>query len=737
MTNNHKNISGAGGTDNSGQLKKETIRSLFFFFIVPLIIASASILKVFLIEDCFAFGWTDDVFHSFVNLSVARSIIESGELPMMNYFNNFGTPLLGDLLTYPYSFQALTYWLLPDHLSMTVNRFALCFLTIAALTWYLRKYMTLASASLCAFLVFQTPGFLQHFAHYHYRMTLLLFVCLLAAQERFSNSRKFSDYFFLYIACVVLFLNINHNLSLLIVPFLLANQIFITEKKVLRLKLFHLSAAIAAGIIFSYPETLAFFLSLVGSIRMEQGYLDNLAEAPLSIKKLLLSMAGYYLPVRRTNEHIYFSIYFSLPTLTMVVMWLIHHLKEKRMPPLTYRTVLLGVLPVIAVFFLLHYKNIYDSLPLIKSTDITRIFWLSNVFLFIAVGVCLDNIHTFQISFRAAVGFVIMTTAVILFYHFILDWNVLPPPYRRAVYIFLFSLIFYLVVKINIKRFSPYGEIIFSKTVYAFFAFTLIYANLICSVDITGLSNLKSCLSHYFSPVEYASFEPEKFIPHFEPQSRVATEMTSAYGHDLKINLIDLFGSNGRSVLLDKKFTLYLLDNGLISIDQIPLAYHFSPPWKTDKLTELGIKYLIIPYENVSSAKELRKKGWTLLKSTESYHLFKNPNNAGIIYTLNGTAITPIDSNKIEFKGNAIEITLPEISTTQNLVASFIALPGYAASVDGQSRKIHSGDNSFISIVLSPGDRIAKINYQPFKIYHFLICILISIGMMVGIYFRK
>src|SRR4030043_2425252 len=81
--------------------------------------------KVFIYPNCYSFDSHDEANHAFPGLHVAQVAIRAGELPTINFYNNFGAPLLGDALTYPFAVQAITYYFLDSHLAMTVNRFVI------------------------------------------------------------------------------------------------------------------------------------------------------------------------------------------------------------------------------------------------------------------------------------------------------------------------------------------------------------------------------------------------------------------------------------------------------------------------------------------------------------------------------------------------------------------------------------------------------------------------------------
>ena len=162
-------------------IKSRSLKPLHLtaYVLIPLAVACFFILKIFFFPGCFAFDSNDDASYPFSNLFVAREIMRAGEIPMINLFNNFGMPMIGDCLTFPYAPHSLTYLLFPDYIAMTLNRFIFTFLTVLVLSIYYKKYMTIGSASVCSILTITTPGFLQHLAHHQYQSILFLFTLML------------------------------------------------------------------------------------------------------------------------------------------------------------------------------------------------------------------------------------------------------------------------------------------------------------------------------------------------------------------------------------------------------------------------------------------------------------------------------------------------------------------------------------------------------------------------------
>lgn len=99
------------------------LRRMAFFCLFAFLFSLLNISKVFFIPHCMAFDMNDDANHTFINHQQWRRIISDGEWPMMNVYNNFGVPFLGDVITYPMSPLSFIYAFFPGPMGMTANRF--------------------------------------------------------------------------------------------------------------------------------------------------------------------------------------------------------------------------------------------------------------------------------------------------------------------------------------------------------------------------------------------------------------------------------------------------------------------------------------------------------------------------------------------------------------------------------------------------------------------------------------
>ena len=117
------------------------------------------------------------------------------------------------------------------------------------------------------------------------------------------------------------------------------------------------------------------------------------------------------------------------------------------------------------------------------------------------------------------------------------------------------------------------------------------------------------------------------------PESRVATERSSNFGDDLKLSKHRILGSVGRNALLNKAFTQYLISNQLVEVDEFPLiSYHFSRPWNSEKLAELGIQYAV---QN-STILELYQDNWPVVASAYQDHVFLRKNPQPVVFKRSG-----------------------------------------------------------------------------------------------------
>jgi hypothetical protein len=191
-----------------------------------------------------------------------------------------------------------------------------------------------------------------------------------------------------------------------------------------------------------------------------------------------------------------------------------------------------------------------------------------------------------------------------------------------------------------------------------------------------------------------------------KPGYRMASEESPVRGHDLKSIFIGVLGSNGRAIVSSKTLMDTLLEEKLVTADA---NYYFSHPWQTEKLNQLGIRYLLLE----SESPELKQKGWKLLKVSEylhqKYFLYENPSEASLVYLIKDKKMNFLKDYQLI--GNAIKIKLPEINSNQDLVVTFLHRKEWKASIDGKETTPLKTSLGMIKIPLTPGNKNVTLQY--------------------------
>ena len=231
-------------------------------------------------------------------------------------------------------------------------------------------------------------------------------------------------------------------------------------------------------------------------------------------------------------------------------------------------------------------------------------------------------------------------------------------------------------------------------------------------VRVLGL-NINSCGgTQYSANLALSRFTPYSLLELMEKDHRLATEIHTHKGHDLRAAQNGILGSDARGIVIDKKFGQYPEAKKLVTIDQVPYGYFFSRPWQTNELSRLGIRYLLV---NQSPDKELDNKNWKRIGQAENLSLYENPTKPTPVYLLKTSESEPYFVRKYKFSGNHIYITLPEISSPTILIITILNKAGFVANIDGKESEIISQKNRFIGIKIQPGDKKVELWHHPYS----------------------
>ncbi|MCD6038614.1 MAG: hypothetical protein K0S27_14 [Gammaproteobacteria bacterium] len=620
---------------------KLKMRSYHAAVVVSLFSGFFVVYKIFLIKGCWAFDMNDDANHTFPNLFVARIAFKLGQLPQMNFFNNFGSPLLGDALTYPFAIHSITYWFLESPIAMTVNRLLFACFTVYLGYMFFKRYLKEFSSILCSFWVFFSAVNLWFFATYHMQLALFFEFSLLLLNQRTPGS-SIRAAFTIFAVCVIMILSLSVNLSVFILALVFASN-FIDDKFHLSRRTALLLIAIVSAIITTWFQFGAFIQGMINSSRLHNHY-SELA----TFDFLLLVKHILFFSLLRWHPDA--TVFLSIPVVICAILGIFIMRNQKNF--FFQKAFLLGIILPLFCYALMIVPSIWWSIPLLNATDLTRVVWLTLPFMFLSVGATIDYlldrrfIHT-------------QSTVRILIYA-------------------LICVIFAIGERKGVER-------------------------------ILRLDNWPCCAhTHHFALYEEYKMHPSAIALDMIPLNRFTSEGPSWEGDDLRGVYNQLLGSNERAIISDQTLTKNLRDLNLIEIEDDPnKTYHFTAPWNAQLMNRLGVRYIIL-----KEKLEQNESGWNLIKIENSKYLYESKFLSSPVYFINNGKITPLRTFKIA--GNQVIINLPKINAPEELVATFLNLPDYHATLDGKPTKLFSPTQGFpfIHVWVNPGDHILILKFQ-------------------------
>ena len=270
----------------------------------------------------------DEPAETFIQVPLAQAQMAAGELPKINLFNNFGTPILGEPVVYPFALHAWSYALFRPVVAMLVNKFLLAALTMVVLTAFFGRYFPPLVASLCAFLAFSSPAFFYFFQNHPHQGALFYFGLVLLAWRRFFDRPTGGRGLWLYVAFLVFLLSVGVNGALLGLVFLVAYAVLVAERGWATLG-WGLALG-GAAMLAVYPHFLEFFRLAAVSARKDLDYQSLTAVPRLAFLRGLCF---------RDMKVMQADVFYSAPVLVLiaagvaVAAWKLW--SKRRQPPAT------------------------------------------------------------------------------------------------------------------------------------------------------------------------------------------------------------------------------------------------------------------------------------------------------------------------------------------------------------------------------------------------------------------
>ena len=677
--------------------------------ILFLLLSCVVIGKALYLENCFAYDTNDDINHNFTGLYMAKQLLKDGAMPFFNYYNNFGTPLMGDALTYPFALQAIPYYLADINyypLVATINKFVLCFLTLTALLIYYRMYsfsiFTSTATAICVF--FNFPHF-WFFAHHHYQATLIFTVSIFIAQKSAGKSNNLR---LMFGAVAILFglmiYSVSANLIVLCTPFFVLHPFLQRARR--KAIVTNLAALFAGGIIGGI-QIIATAAAAMSSARAVVSFSDGFY-FKFTWTELILRLLYYVQYFRSQFCHINVVTFFPMILIAAYVVG-IYLLYRNNYKMELSTTITLGLLPTLPVYVMLVHTEIWNALPIFKSTDITRLLWITMIFIGIGIGCFIEEIYKRAISNRLilvliAVQAVATSFAVYLFL------------YKQAVtditvvFGYISALLLLIIVAFR-------NRIVVTSSIVASAVRMVTGGAILLTIVVTyfpiinfvgNWAEPKQCASwNYFSDM----FRIEVFSQTAErinPAGRFALNEFSGRGYELQIEVFGRHGGGGRSIMMDKKLNELLTSNNIIKNDDPLCGYHFVNPWEISTANRLGLRYF--------GTREFEKhENWQITDQWGDFYIYENQQKPTLVSLRDEwNNSTYVETFKIV--GNDLIINLPQNKRSSKLLVAMTTRPGYTVKVDGISRSFSADEFGFFNLDINSADSVVVLSYNPLNL---------------------
>jgi len=673
--------------------------------------------KVFLYPDCYSFDSHDEANHAFPGLHVAQTAIRAGELPTINFYNNFGAPLLGDALTYPFALQAVTYYFLDSHLAMTVNRFFIAALTVITAFGFFRIYLGAFPALVCAVLIFFNPVAFWYPVH-QYQMAAPFFFASFYLLNKFIIHRSAPYFFSLFMLFCAMILSVSINHVVLMIPFLLVWSYCRNGFRMDRVSIAPL-VALSCAVVFSYPQTFEFVRNFLASARASEGAYDSILTTPRELFLGLIIPPGEWIGYNY-GAQLQVTTYLSMSVMLAILsgVWLIRKKNAWKQTSLFF----CGVLPTVIAIILYMNSGLRFKIPFVKSTDITRVFWFSIPFCYVYVGYFIAHVRLGRLSRGVAVLLLIASMATLVAIRILPETADISALHSVDLLLIVIGAAAILLGRRNTSSGDHYRKPGFNIGGVLLIG-SLILVPIPVIARVLGLNTGSCGGTQYSASLAASRFTPYSLLGLMEKGNRLATEIHTHKGHDLRVAAHEILGSDARGIVVDKQFGKFLEDKRLVTVDQVPYGYYFSRPWQTGELSRLGIRYLLV---NRSPDLELEGKGWKRLGEAENLSLYENPVKPTPVYLIKDRTGAPDFVHDYHFLANQVQINLPEIPSASTLVLTILNRHGFKAEIDGRKAEIVTR-NGFISLDMQPGDRIVNIRHHPYSWYHVVAGVSIAI----------
>jgi hypothetical protein len=300
--------------------------------------------------------------------------------------------------------------------------------------------------------------------------------------------------------------------------------------------------------------------------------------------------------------------------------------------------VMLGCLPLLVVIGLRLFPETAAHVPVLKSSNLTRVLWFSDVFFLIPVGRALETMTKWPRSMWPLVGACLLCGAV-----------------------------------------GPRALVAWRQ------------------------------LTAFVTSADETRFQPAAFLDLMQPGSRLAADIDPVpRNFDIKATPFGLLASSGRSILLDGRWRAHLLSQQLIALGWKGMTYYFVPN-SPETLARFGIRY----FATHDHQEDLRQLGWKPIAATGTLALFESPLPVTPVY-IDLAGRQPEFLREVRIAGNEVAVSLPVRHPEGSVVATFLAIPGWKAVVDGARTPIEPREDGMLSVRIRNAHTVSFV-YEPYS----------------------
>jgi hypothetical protein len=699
------------------QLESPALKQYAAVGILFLLLAAVVIGKALLLDNCMAYDSSDDLNHTFTGLFTAKKLLSNGAMPYFNFYNNFGTPLMGDAVTYPFAIQALPFYFTDINnypLVATVNKFVLCFATLTSLLLFYRTFnISIFASAIAAICVFFNFGFFWHFAHHHYQATVLFAATIFIVQRVFIRNNSYKLLFFsVAIISAAMIYSVSANLILLSFIFFSLHPLF--YQKPAKAIVVNALALFAGGVLGSI-QIITTVLAMMNTVRSSKSYVDAFYLKFSSLDLILRALfqkefAGVHI------GHVYVAAYFPMIIVLSYIVGMYIFYKNKNYSTLAL-SLGLGLLPVLVTGFLLVNTWLLKAIPLLKSTDITRILWIAMIFIGIGIGNFTEAIQTRAITRKISwIMAIVMTLSLCLCTIFVLTNKttaIIALGYGAACILMIAYLLQGYVTGglNNSRRQYVMGKWPLISGVIVLLAITCTYWPVVHILG--GWRSPELCRSvNYFNGIPAFDQYLGRQVGRLSETARFAMKSDSSKGIELVGETFDRHGAGARSISMDGKLQGILLAKGVIEVDARLSAYHFTAPWDNSISSLLGLRYF--GTRNVE-----QHDNWIFIDQWGDFFIYENERKPSLVYFRDEqNNLTFINTFRI--KGNDMYVDIPRTINGGKLHVTITARPGFSVYVDEKRHAFGADDFGFICADVTPANKIMRVSYQPLDFYWLL-----------------